>query len=172
MQTDKRTGHIALIALIALIGLVLTGCHSQRNVERSAQMSLAEHINVSADMHGNDMAWQWWMISGWIDSLRVGMSADSIRTPHGTIYGAVVEAEAKEAAMESAGQGLSESENHSELSGNAETAVQADSSETTDNETTVVAQPPGYGAWIAAGIIAALIMSVTIFAKWRNKHKS
>lgn len=172
MLTDKKIGHVALIAFMALIGLVLTGCHSQRNVERSAQMSLAEHINVSADMHGNDMAWQWWMISGWIDSLRVRMSADSIRTPHGTIYGAAVEAEAKEAGMESAGHGLSESESRSELSGNAETAMQADASETTYNETTVVAKPPGYWAWIATGIIAALIMSIIIFAKWRNKHKS
>lgn len=169
MQTAKKIGHIVLIALI---GLALTGCHSQRNVGKSAQVNLAEHINVSADMHGNEMAWQWWMMSGWVDSLRVRMSADSIRTPHGTVYGAVVEVEAKEAGVEGAGEGLSESENRSELSGNAETAIQAEAAETTDNETTVVAKPPGYGAWIAAGIIAALIMSIIIFAKWRNKHKS
>lgn len=172
MLTDKRITQtwIAVIAIIAL--MAVAGCHSQRNVEKSTRMGLAEHMNVSADMHGNEMAWQWWMMSGWIDSLRMKMSADSIRTPHGTIYGAVVEAEAKDAGIESAGQGLSESENRSELSGNAETAAEAETSETTDNETTVVAQPPGYGTWIAAGIIAALIMSIIIFARRRNKHKS
>lgn len=168
MLTAKK---IATIAIIVIMALALTGCHSQRNAGKSARMSLAEHLNVSADMHGNEMAWQWWMMSGWIDSLRVRLSADSIRTPHGTIYGAAVEAEAKEAGVEGAGHGLSESENRSELSENAETAIHADASETTGNETTVVAKPPGYVAWIAAAILAALIMSI-IFAKWRNKHKS
>lgn len=172
MLTDKRITQtwIAVIAIIAL--MAVAGCHSQRNVEKSTRMGLAEHMNVSADMHGNEMAWQWWMMSGWIDSLRVSMSADSIRTPHGTIYGAAVEAEAKEAGVESAGQELSESENRSELSGSAETTANAETSETTGNETTVVARPPGWGGWIAAGIIAALIMSIIILTKWRNKHKS
>lgn len=158
------------LAIAALIWL-LVGCRSQKHAVAEITES-SETVTDSAGFTAwqGDMtqeAWRRWLCG----EMRLSVSADSLVTPQGVIYGARIEMTAQDVEAD-AGETCRKYDEGQAVSHVQTVAAEqrAENSET-ESEVTAVYEPPSLTAIVAIASGVVIVVAGIAIVIWRKKRK-
>lgn len=150
--------------------LLLTGCRSQKSATGSESTMTDGHISAVDSETADREEYKWAWLTAFAESLSIRLSADSVKSPEGTVYNPVVDisADGPVVAGES-GRETEESDSaYRSTEGGLSASVDRHSQE--HEETVAVAEP--FPLWKCAVLILGAVVIVTgIVAAYRELHK-
>lgn len=163
---DIITAGVVIVMLICM----LVGCRSQKHTVAEVTES-SETVTDSAGVTAwqGDMtqeAWRRWLCG----EMRLSVSADSLVTPQGVIYGAQIEMTAQDVEASTTETLQSHGEGGVESNVQKVTQSQHNENSESDSDTKVIYTPPDTTLITVIGIVVAAALSGVILM-WRIKRK-
>lgn len=153
----------------AVFLLMTSACRSQKSVTAGESITMEGHVSAVDSETTDRKEYKWAWLMAFVESLNIRLSADSVKSPDGTVFNPVVDICADNPVV--VGESGHATEESDSVFGSSEGGLSAsgDKSGAEHDETVTVAEP--FPLWKCGVLVLSAVVIVSgIVAAYRKSH--